>query len=205
MLLYATVIPYNTIESENYDISQELFKVIINCIEVVFILMALKNKLTFGEVESEAYLKVLSVSLAWALSESVFSYSLYFLINANSEEFKWEYIQTAISANIDLLERIAIVALVECYRKYEESGKTKFHLLVVLLVKHAISNMGHKYIGVLKNEDHWIKLAHKFSITLIFAIIVNIIFNTTYSSANKEALNSKKAETSRSNSKRINN
>ena len=199
MLLYATVIPYNTIESENYDISQELFKVLINCIEVVFILMALKNKSSFGE--NENHLKVLTVALSWALSESVFSYSLYFLFNANSEEFKWEYIQTAISANIDLIERIAIVALVECYRKNEEYGKTKFHLLLILLVKNAISSVGYKYLEVLKTDDHWMKLAHKFSITIVFSIIVNIIFNNS-SNITKEESNVKKTENKVGNYKR---
>lgn len=199
MLLYATVIPYNTIESENYDISQELFKVLINCIEVVFILMALKNKSTFQD--AEAHLKVLTVALAWALSESVFSYFLYFLFNANSEEFKWEYIQTAISANIDLLERIAIIALVECYRKNEEVGKTKFHLLLILIVKNTISSIGSKYVEILKTDDQWIKLAHKFSITVVFAIIVSIIFNNASSIA-KEDSNSKKTEGKVSHNKR---
>lgn len=199
MLLYATVIPYNTIESENYDISQELFKVLINCIEVVFILMALKNKSTFNE--SEAHLKVLTVALAWSLSESVFSYSLYFLFNANSEEFKWEYIQTAISANIDLLERIAIIALVECYRLKEEAGKTKFYLLLILIAKNTISSIGSKYIEVLKTDDQWIKLAHKFSITVVFAIIVSIIFNNVANIV-KEDSNLKKTDNKVGHSKR---
>ena len=183
MLLYATVIPYNTIENENYDLSQEFLKILINCIEVAFILMALRNRSSFQE--SEAHLKVITVGLAWSLSESIFSYFLYFLLNATSEEFKWEYIITAINANIDLLERIAVVALVECYRKYSESSKTNFQFMLLLILKYSVNSLGPKYIPLLQTEDGWMKLGHKLSITLVFALTVQIIFKSIFSGKSK--------------------
>ena len=184
MLLYATVIPYNTIESENYDFSQEILKILINCIEIMFILMALKDKSSF--TKQETHLKVTTVGLAWSLSESVFSYFLYFLINATSEEFQWEYIQTSISANIDLLERLAIVALVECYRKYKDSGKTNIQFIILLFVKYSISIIGHKYIPFLQTDDAWKKLMNKFVITLVFSIMAKFIFESNFNNQSED-------------------
>lgn len=176
MLLYATVIPYGIIESENYSFNQELLKILINGIEIFFILMALKNKSSFSD--QEAHLKVITVGLAWSLSESLFSYFLYFLFNSTSEEFSWEYIQTSLMANIDLLERIAIVALVECYRKHKEDKKMNLHFLILLISKYAIKNIGSKYIPLLEYNDAWIKLRNHLIITVIFAVIVKMMFSS---------------------------
>lgn len=101
MLLYATVIPYKALESENYNFSQEVLQVLIASVEIVFILWALREKNNF--MEREIHLKIIALSLAWSLAESLFSYLLYFFMNAIAEEFKWEYIQTSIIANIDLV------------------------------------------------------------------------------------------------------
>ena len=174
MLLYATAIPHSSIEAESYDLTQELLKILINCIEVFFILMALQNKSSFND--NETHLKVTTVGLAWSLSESVFSYLLYFLINATSEEFKWEYIQTSIIANIDLIERISIVALVECYRKFKETKKFNLHFLLLLIIKFGLNSIGPKYISFLDTNDAWKKIGNKLITTLGFAMIVKVIF-----------------------------
>lgn len=189
MLLYATVIPHSNIELESYDFSQELLKILINCIEIFFILMALQNKSSFSD--SATHLKVITVGLAWALSESVFSYLLYFLINATSEEFKWEYIQTSIMANIDLIERIAIVALVECYRKLKVQNRFSLHFLLLLAFKYGVNLLGPKYISYLNTNDQWKKIGDKFLITIIFSLLVKGIFNSVVYQ-NKEDSNSHK-------------
>lgn len=88
MVLYATIIPFNQIESENYDLSQEILKILINTIELILIGYSLKARNSFSN--TEAKFKVLTVGLAWALADSVTSYLLYFLMNATGEEFKWE-------------------------------------------------------------------------------------------------------------------
>lgn len=192
MLLYATVIPLTTIEAESYNLSQEIFKIIINCVEVAFILMALRNKSSFKD--SEADLKITVVALAWSLSENVFSYFLEFLFHATSEEFQWNYIQTAISANIDLLERLAIIAVVECFRKYNEMGKVSSHFIILLIIKYSINNLGTKYIPFMKSNDQWNLLGYKFVITLAFSLFVKVMFNIiqNQSSSEKEDNNTKK-------------
>lgn len=180
MLLYATVIPYNTIESENYSLTQELMKIVINCIEVFFIMMALKNKSNFTEGK-ESHLKVLTVSLSWSLAESVFSYLLYFLMNATSDEFKWEFIQTSIISNIDLIERISLVAIVEAYRSLKESESFSLHLMVLILLKFALGTLGPKYIQPLSTSISWNYIQARLGIALVFALLSKLIFNSVCS------------------------
>lgn len=180
MLLYATVIPYNTIESENYSLTQELMKIVINCIEVFFIMMALKNKSNFVEGK-ESHLKVLTVSLSWSLAESVFSYFLYFLMNATSDEFKWEFIQTSIVSNIDLVERVSLVAVVEAYRALKESESFSLHLMILILFKFALGNLGPKYIQPLSTSVSWTYIQARLAIALGFALVSKLIFNSVCS------------------------
>jgi hypothetical protein len=175
MLLYATVIPYSTIESENYDISEEALKVVINCVEIFFMTIALQNKSNFIEGK-ESHLKVLTVALSWSLAENIFSYFLYFVANATSDEFKWEYIQTAIIANIDLIERIGIVALVESYRILKDNGKFNLHLIFFLILKYGLNSIGSKYISFLSG-DNWTIIQGRLVLGLIFCIIAKVIFN----------------------------
>ena len=187
MLLYATVIPYNVIESESYDISQETLKIVINCIEIFFIILALRNKSNFIEGK-ETGLKILTVAIAWALAENLFSYFLYYLANATSDEFSWEYLQTAVKANIDLLERISIIAIVESFRILQESNKISIHLAVILICKFALSVIGEKYIPFLKSENEWINIQNKAILAIGFGFLSKMIYNSTcvFSENNKK-------------------
>lgn len=186
MLLFATVIPYNSIESEDYNFSEESLKVVINLIEIFFMLIALQNKSNFIEGK-ETYLKVLTVALSWSLAENLFSYLLYFLANATSDEFNWEYIQTAISANIDLIERICVVALVESYRILKESRKFNLHLIIILIGKYVLSNLGPKYIPFLSG-DQWSVIQARLVIALVFLVISKLLYNSTVSSNDSEEI-----------------
>jgi len=157
MLLYATVIPYNTIESENYSISEEGLKIVINLIEVFFIIFALKMKNSFM-TGSETGLKIISVGLAWTLADNFISYFLYFLTNANSDEFTWEFLQTAIKANMFMFERFGLIAIIESYRILKESNRVSIHLAFLLVLKYAYDSLGNKYLFVFDSEWENIKL-----------------------------------------------
>ncbi len=169
MILYATVIPYNQIESDNYDFSQETLKILINTIELILIIYSLRVRNSFSE--KEAHLKVLTVGVAWALADALMSYFLYFLMNATGEEFKWEYIQAAIQSNLDLIERIAIVALVACYEKLRSVNQTNIHILLILIAKYFFSGLGFRYIEKIRFEDPWTQLAAKGVACLAFALL----------------------------------
>ncbi len=178
MLLYATVIPYNIIETESYNLSQEGLKIVINLIEIFFLILTLKNKSNFIDGK-ETGLKVIVVALSWALAENLFSYFLFFLTNATSDEFSWEYLQIAIKANIDLFERIAIVALVEAYRLLQENKKVNLHIFFLLLLKYSLSVAGEKYIPFLKSDNEWVLVKNRSVICVMFCLVSRIVFNSS--------------------------
>lgn len=174
MVLYATVIPFNSIETERFELSHEILKILINSVELILISYSLKAKSTFNE--KEVGLKVLSVALAWTMADSVCSYMLYFLMNATGEEFRWEYIQSAIQANFDLIERIALVALVYSYEKLKVQGKWNLHIVMLLLGKYIYSGLAHRYIEILKSEDQWQQLIIKGISALVFGIVAKYFY-----------------------------
>ena len=170
MVLYATVIPYNSVDQDkdHYDISQETLKIIINIVEVIMIAYSLKVRNSFSEKES--HLKVLTVGIAWASADSIASNLLYFLMNATGEEFKWDYIQSAIQSNLDLFNLISIVALVECYEVLKSKQKFNVHIIMILLFKYFFNGLGYKHIKALNFDDSWYQLAAKGVACLVFAI-----------------------------------
>jgi hypothetical protein len=170
MVLYATVIPLNLAEGDKYDISHEILKILITILEVVLIRYSLQERSPYQE--KEVGLKVLNVGLTWSLIESLCSYLLFFLMNATGEEFRWEYIQTAIQSNFDLIERIAIVGLIECFDRQRTTNGWNIHLLIILLAKYFISGLGFKYLDILKSSDQWVQLAKRGAYSLGFALLV---------------------------------
>ena len=109
MVLYATVIPYHMIESEGniitqvyFTLTQDVLKITINLIELLFLSYSLRAKNSFTTKETSS--KILAVALSWALADSVASNLLYFLMEATGEEFKWDFIQAAIQSNFDLVK-----------------------------------------------------------------------------------------------------
>jgi hypothetical protein len=162
-------------------------KILINTIELLLISYSLKVRNSFND--KEIHLKVLTVGLAWTLADSLASYMLYFLMNATGEEFKWEYIQSAILSNLDLIERIAVVALVQVYESLRNKNKLNFPILIILIAKYFFTGIGFKYIDGLHNDDPWSQLIAKGLYCLIFAFIskylyfiyFRMIFNSAFS------------------------
>lgn len=150
----------------------------INLVEVVLIRYSLRLKNPFSEKEKA--LKVLTVGLIWTLGNSVLSNLLYFLMNATGEEFNWEYIITAIESNFDLIERLAVVALVECMD--QESKPIKYKALVgsVLIFKYAFFGLGFKFIQGLQTDDKWMQLYYKAFATCVFGFVSRVIFKGSF-------------------------
>jgi hypothetical protein len=111
------------------------------------------------------------VGLAWGLADSVASYLLYFLMNATGEEFKWEYIQTAIQSNLDLIEKIAVVCLVDCYEKFKSQNKLNIHIVLILIGKYFFNGLAFKFIDKLHFDDSWNQLGVKAAYCFAFALI----------------------------------
>lgn len=149
--------------------------------------------------EKETALKVLTVGLIWTLGNSICTNLLYFLMNATGEEFNWEYIITAIESNFDLLERLAVVALVQCYDQKELNLQYKGMVGFLLVFKYAFFGLGFKFIRVLRTDDKWVQLYYKAFATLILGLISRIIFKKSYK--NQEELEAELRQMMEENSK----
>lgn len=158
---------------------------LINLVEIVLIKYSLHLKNPFSEKETA--LKVLTVGLVWTMANSLCSNLLYFLMNATGEEFNWEYIITAVESNFDLIERLAVVALVECLEQADKSMQYKSTVGALLIFKYAFFGLGFKFIKVLKTDDKWIQLYYKAIATLVLGFISRIIFKKSFK--NQEDLN----------------
>ena len=103
------------IASETNNLSQDLLKITINLVELIFLSYSLRAKNSF--TENEKISKILTVALSWALADSIFSNFLYFLMEATAEEFKWDFIQVAIQSNYDLVKFIkcSLKELLQCH------------------------------------------------------------------------------------------
>ena len=152
----------------------------ITAIELVFIYYSLKVRNSFQN--NETHLKVLLVGLSWALAESLASFFLYFIMNATGEEFKWEYIQTAIQSNLDLIERIALVALVECYDLLKKSDSMSIHVALIIVGKYLLSGLGFRLFEKFNFEDAWTQLGLKAVYVLVFALVSRIVCGGVFSS-----------------------
>ena len=150
----------------------------INLVEIILIRYSLRLKNPFSDKETA--LKVLTVALAWTLGNSICSNLLYFLMNATGEEFNWEYIITAIESNFDLIERLSVVALVECVDQETKSLKYKASIGSILILKYAFFGLGFKFISHLQTDDKWVQLYYKAIATLVLGLISRIIFKRAF-------------------------
>ena len=150
----------------------------VNLVEVILIRYSLRLKNPFSDKETA--LKVLTVGLIWTLGNSICTNLLYFLMNATGEEFNWEYIITAIESNFDLIERLAVVALVQCVDQEEKSIQYKAVVGSVLIFKYAFFGLGFKFIQYLQTDDKWIQLYYKAFATLVLGFISRIIFKRSF-------------------------
>ena len=69
-------------------------------------------------------------------AESLFSNLFYYLMNSMGEEFTLEYIRTAILANLQMIEKMAIIALIQSIQKLMDDKKLYMHLILLIVVKY---------------------------------------------------------------------
>jgi len=175
MVLYATVIPFEIGEKVQLSLSQEIVKTLISMTEIIFLFQSLKSKNNFTDEHSAD--KVITIALGWSLAESLFSNFFYYLMNLTGEEFTWEYIRTAMLANVKLVEKIAIIALIQCMQKLMNDNKVYAHIIIIIIIKYIFNNFAYNYIPQLKFEgDQWKVLLSKIGITLFFALFAKKIF-----------------------------
>ena len=56
-------------------------------------------------------------------------------MNSMGEEFTWEYIRTTILANLQMIEKIAIIALIQSIQKLMDHKKLYMLLILLIIVK----------------------------------------------------------------------
>ena len=175
MVLYATVIPFEIGENIQLTLSQEIIKTSIYMTEIIFLYYSLKSKNNFAE--DQAHLRVITVALGWSFTESLLNNLFYYLFNSMGEEFTWEYIRTAIMANVEMVEKMAIVALIQTGNKLREEKKDFAYIILLICFKYIFNNFGYTYLPYLKfGGDQWKILISKIISTLAFALLAKNIF-----------------------------
>ena len=95
------------------------------------------------------------------------------------EEFTWEYIRTAILANVQMIEKMAIVALIQTGTKLKEEKQSYGLILFLILFKYIFNNFAYIYIPALKfGGDQWKILISKIVITMVYGLIAKGIFKS---------------------------
>ena len=177
MVLYATVIPFEIGENIQLTLPQEIIKTFIYMTEIIFLYQSLRSKNNFSN--DEAHLRIITVALGWSFAESLLNNLFYYLFNSMGEEFTWEYIRTAILANVQMIEKMAIVALIQTGTKLKEEKQSYGLILFLILFKYIFNNFAYIYIPALKfGGDQWKILISKTVITLIFGLIAKGIFKS---------------------------
>ncbi len=175
MVLYATVIPFEIGENIQLTLPQEIIKTFIYMTEIIFLYQSLRSKNNFSN--DEAHLRIITVALGWSFAESLLNNLFYYLFNSMGEEFTWEYIRTAILANVQMIEKMAIVALIYTCAKFKEEKKNYNLLLFMICFKYIFNNFAYIYIPALNfGGDQWKILLSKMLNTVVFSLIVKKIF-----------------------------
>ena len=175
MVLYATLIPFEIGEDIQLNFYQDLIKALILLTELIFLYQSLKSKNNFSE--DQAYLRVITVALGWSFAESLINNLFYYLFNSMGEEFTWEYIRTAILANVQMIEKMAIVALIQTGTKLREEKKSFTYIIFLICFKYIFNNFAYIYIPALNfGGDQWKILLSKMLNTVVFSLIVKKIF-----------------------------
>ena len=175
MVLYATVIPFEIGENIQLTLPQEIIKTIIYMTEIIFLYNALRSKNNF--TEEQAGLRIVTVALGWSFAESLLNNLFYYLFNSMGEEFTWEYIRTAILANVQMVEKMAIVALIQTGTKLLEEKKNFYFIILLICFKYIFNNFAYISIPPLKfGGDQWRILISKLVNTILFGLIAKKIF-----------------------------
>ena len=175
MVLYASLIPFEIGEAVQLTLSQEIVKTMIYMTETIFLYWSIKSKNNF--TEKQAGYKIITIALGWSLAESLFSNLFYYLMNSMGEEFTWEYIRTAILANVQMIEKTAIVALIQCFKKLKDENKSYMYIIFLIAIKYIFNSFAYNYIPQLNfGGDQWKILLSKIAITLAFGLAAKKIF-----------------------------
>ena len=179
MVLYATVIPFEIGENIQLTLSQEIIKTSIYMTEIIFLYQSLRSKNNFSE--DQASLRVITVALGWSLAESLLNNLFYYLFNSMGEEFTWEYIRTAILANVQMVEKMAIVALIQTGVKLRDEKKDFVYVISLICMKYIFNNFGYIYIPMLKfGGDQWKILISKIVNTIMYSLLAKKIFKSKH-------------------------
>ena len=179
MVLYATLIPFEIGENIQLNFYQDLIKALILLTELIFLYQSLKSKNNFSE--DQAYLRVITVALGWSFAESLINNLFYYLFNSMGEEFTWEYIRTAILANVSMIDKMAIIALIQTWNKLKEENKKFGYVILLIGLKFIFNNFGYTYIPYLKfGGDQWKILISKIIGTVLFALLAKKIFKNQH-------------------------
>ena len=178
MVLYATIIPFEIGESVQMTLSQEIIRTLIYMTEIIFLYHNLKSKNNF--TDEQASYKIITIALGWSLAESLFSNLFYYLMNSMGEEFTWEYIRTAILANLQMIEKMSIIALIQSAQKLKDDKRSYLHILFLVAIKYIFNSFAYNYIPQLNfGGDQWKILMSKIAITIIFGLIAKKIFKNS--------------------------
>ena len=178
MVLYATVIPFEIGENVQLTLPQEIIKTLIYMTEIIFLFQSLKSKNNF--TDQQAAFKIVTIALGWSLADSLFSNLFYYLMNSMGEEFTWEYIRTAILANLQMIEKMAIIALIQSAQKLMDDNKAYIHIIVLIIIKYLFNSFAYNYIPQLNfGGDQWKILMSKIAITVIFGLTAKKIFRNS--------------------------
>jgi len=178
MVLYATVIPFEIGENVQLTLSQEIIKTLIYMTETIFLFQSLKSKNNF--TDKQAAFKIVTIALGWSLADSLFSNLFYYLMNSMGEEFTWEYIRTAILANLQMIEKMAIIALIQSVQKLMDDNKAYIHIIILIIIKYLFNSFAYNYIPQLNfGGDQWKILMSKIAITVIFGLMAKKIFRNS--------------------------
>ena len=179
MVLYATLIPFEIGENIQLNFYQDLIKALILLTELIFLYQSLKSKNNFSE--DQAYLRVITVALGWSFAESLINNLFYYLFNSMGEEFTWEYIRTAILANVSMIDKMAIIALIQTLNKLKKENKKFGYVILLIGLKFIFNNFGYTYIPYLKfGGDQWKILISKIITTILFALLAKKIFKNQH-------------------------
>ena len=179
MVLYATLIPFEIGENIQLNFYQDLIKALILLTELIFLYQSLKSKNNFSE--DQAYLRVITVALGWSFAESLINNLFYYLFNSMGEEFTWEYIRTAILANVSMIDKMAIIALIQTLNKLKKENKKFGYVILLIGLKFIFNNFGYTYIPYLKfGGDQWKILISKIIGTVLFALLAKKIFKNQH-------------------------
>ncbi|KAH7436635.1 hypothetical protein KP509_05G028900 [Ceratopteris richardii] len=95
-------------ENDNFDVSQESLKAVINLLDVLGLYIAL-TQLTYRNISQNH--KFQAVGLCWAFSDSLLHRLAPLWVGARGLEFTWDYLLQGLESNANLVFTISFTAL----------------------------------------------------------------------------------------------